>query len=212
MGKATCPRCGESKAHAEFYRDSSQSSGRKSHCKACVLESRRDHWLKHGHTIAAKRRAERSAVRQEGAAIPEVRECPGCDRTLPASAFFRDAGRPDGLSTPCRECKEGYRAERPESWWRADYMKRVRKHGIEPVVESFTRADIVRQQGGERCADCGASESALTLDHRRPVLAGGAHALWNVALVCFDCNMRKLSDSDRAEIRAYRDLKEVMFG
>lgn len=32
--------------------------------------------------------------------------CPGCDRTLPVSEFFRNKHLKDGLQTYCKECQK----------------------------------------------------------------------------------------------------------
>lgn len=45
--------------------------------------------------------------------IPDEKECPTCKETKPASEFFRDKSRRDGLKYSCRDCstqkKPGYK-------------------------------------------------------------------------------------------------------
>lgn len=56
---------------------------------------------------------------------------------------------------------------------------------------SRTKRDIILNRQRCRCADCGALDLALQIDHIKPVAAGGTSDLSNLQGLCAACNMRK---------------------
>src|SRR5699024_3820799 len=133
--------------------------------------------------------------------------CFRCERFLPEDSFYPCKRNKSGLTAYCRECERergrGY-VPKPETAWRRAYWARCRKYGITPVVEEFTREDLIARDG-EGCAECGGATAALELDHVVPVAAGGAHTLSNTRLVDAACNRRKARSEDSALIAAYRE-------
>lgn len=77
----------------------------------------------------------------------------------------------------------------PRRTWSVRTASRAKRCGVEPVVERFTRAEVIDTYG-DRCAYCkvGGFEQ---LDHYVPVAAGGAHVLANVRPTCESCNHKK---------------------
>ena len=59
-----CPRCGVVSEEADFGIDRSQSSGRKSHCKACDRKRGRAYYGTRKDELYAQREAVREAARQ----------------------------------------------------------------------------------------------------------------------------------------------------
>ena len=51
-----------------------------------------------------------------------------------------------------------------------------------------TIAAARRAWDGHRCTRCGATAGPLHVHHRRPVSAGGNHALWNLVTLCVMCH------------------------
>lgn len=100
----------------------------------------------------------------------------------------------DGTCRPkCRECrlKKGreYTRANPHRQWINSYRSRARVLGFEPIVEEFTRADVIRTYGNH-CAYCPTGEFE-ELDHKVPVCLGGPHTLANVRPSCKECNSLK---------------------
>lgn len=44
-----------------------------------------------------------------------TKHCPACEAQLPASAFSRNASRPDGLQSTCKSCRKAARKPRPRT-------------------------------------------------------------------------------------------------
>lgn len=130
-----------------------------------------------------------------------MKKCWICRESLPVEAFNRDKSRRGSLQSRCRACDRAraaaFLAANPHVRWSADYRKRVRRYGFEPVVEDFRLEDLVALRGSG-CHGCGGPEWA-ELDHIVPVSLGGAHCLANVQLLCEECHRDK-TRTDRAWI------------
>jgi HNH endonuclease len=94
-------------------------------------------------------------------------------------AAKRDKGRAD---------RRAYHAANPHIGWSKCYRERARRYGFIPVVEPFTRADVIDHYG-DACHYCGAAFEEL--DHYVAVRDGGPHSLENVRPSCAACNCRK---------------------
>lgn len=93
-----------------------------------------------------------------------MKHCHRCDRTLAATAFGRNSGKPDGLQSQCRECRVGtnatYAANTPE-------RNPQRRAGSEARRQEW---GAFRDNYFEThpCIDCGEStKAALQFDHVR---------------------------------------------
>ena len=107
------------------------------------------------------------------------------------------------------ETARRWRDANPHVWWLSNYRRRADKYGVNPLVEDFTKADVIERHG-DSCFYCetGPFEN---LDHFVPVKAGGPHTLENVRPSCFSCNRAKAdADPDEwlAEQAALDDLTE----
>ena len=86
-----------------------------------------------------------------------------------------------------REYSREYQIANPHKGWESDYRRRSRAAGHVPVVETFTREELIAYWGnGERCVYCDAP--AAEIDHLFPVSLGGQHRLDSVAPSCGSCN------------------------
>ncbi len=81
-----------------------------------------------------------------------------------------------------------YHLKNPHVMWAKGYRDRSVAMGHNPVVEQFTREDVLAEYG-EECVYCGGPFEEL--DHFVPVSKGGAHTLANVRPSCALCNRRK---------------------
>lgn len=84
------------------------------------------------------------------------------------------------------EYRARYYSENPHRFWAGNYRTRALKFGFVPVVEDFTRADVIALYG-DACAHCGGPFEHL--DHFPIAVAlGGHHTLNNVRPSCAPCN------------------------
>jgi hypothetical protein len=127
-----------------------------------------------------------------------TRVCIKCFREKPLTAFAVDRSKPDGRRGTCAECRADYDSE-------ADYRRRSRKHGHQPVVVPFTRDQVVSRYG-DRCYYC-TTGAFQTTDHILCVAAGGHHTLENVVPCCAACNCRKRWAIDEQLIRDFRSSR-----
>jgi hypothetical protein len=129
-----------------------------------------------------------------------TRTCTKCSIEQPVEAFAKDQSRPTGRRSICAECRADYDRE-------ADYRRRSRKHGHQPVVVPFTRRQVVELYG-DRCIYCETGPFEH-IDHVQPVAAGGHHTVENAVPSCAACNRRKRHDVDKLLIHVCRLLKNT---
>ena len=129
-----------------------------------------------------------------------TRVCIKCSGEKPFTAFAVDRSKRDGRRNMCAECRADYDCER-------SYRSRCGEHGHVPVVEPFTRRQIVERYG-DRCYYCqkGAFE---TVDHVLCVRVGGHHTLDNAVPCCFRCNRQKRWDIDELLIRRFYNTAQI---
>ena len=88
-----------------------------------------------------------------------------------------------------REQQAQSRRTHPHRIWVKNYRERAARAGHEPVVEHFTKADVIERYG-DSCFYCETGEFEH-LDHATPVSKGGPHTLDNVRPSCAFCNYSK---------------------
>lgn len=110
------------------------------------------------------------------------------------SAYY--AANRERLSGQRRE----YRTANPHIGWEGRYRTRSRLYGYAPVVESFTRAELIARYG-DQCHHCGGPFEELD-HHPTPVALGGQHTLENCRPSCMDCNRAPIWDIRRARDEA----------
>lgn len=82
-----------------------------------------------------------------------------------------------------------YYHSHPEAWWEYSFRARSKSYGFEPVIESFTRDELIARWGDE-CVHCGGPFEHL--DHYvTPVFRGGAHTIENCRPSCASCNFAR---------------------
>lgn len=81
-----------------------------------------------------------------------------------------------------------YKAVSPHVSWESRYRRRAKRYGFEPVVESFTKDELIARWG-DACWHCGGPFEQL--DHYvTPVALGGHHTLENCRPSCAPCNTK----------------------
>lgn len=167
----TCTKCGEAKPLTEYHRKKARRDGRQARCKTCLLAQQAAYAAR---TEIKARRAEYNAEYRER---PDVKA-----RLAECKADYYAANRETIL-----ERRAEYRATRPHMSWVSEYRRRAKKYGFEPVIEPFTKDDLVARWG-DACWHCGGPFEQL--DHYvTPVALGGHHTLENCRPSCAPCNM-----------------------
>ena len=138
-----------------------------------------------------------------------MKACTRCGEVKPLNQFHRDKNMRDGRCSGCKPCeiarKAKYRttpeakaqrlaynanrrATSPHVFWEFKYLERANAHGFEPVVESFTKDELIARWGDE-CFHCKGEWTEL--DHwPRAVSKGGHHTLESCRPSCVPCNRR----------------------
>lgn len=97
--------------------------------------------------------------------------------------------------------RKAHWAANPHIQWESGYRTRARRYGLAPVIESFTREEMIAYwNNGERCIYCDGPFQEI--DHLIPVGLGGHHVISNVAPSCTPCN--------RANINTVRTTRKTL--
>ena len=98
--------------------------------------------------------------------------CSGCKQELPESGFNKDACKPDGLQTQCRDCKRA--AQRKDYQKKkgiyADRMRKRReanpekKQAHEAVRRAIRKGVLVRP---DSCSQCGNNQMRIEAHHHK---------------------------------------------
>jgi hypothetical protein len=158
--------------------------------------------------------------------VPEaaLKTCSTCRTEKPLEGFVRDAGRPDGRYTRCKDCSREYyqqnssqiRATNQE--YREKNRARVRAWNERYNIRRyfFTKARTIRQRAnGEPCATykqlaqlwkfqrgvCALTGVRLnreiaSIDHVIPLVRGGTSTIENLRWVTYSVNLAKRDLSD----------------
>ena len=97
MTEKKCSACHEVKPAAAFVLSLNTKSGLFSYCKDCQ------------RLVKAANHS-----RLHDAHVPEERKCATCGAVLPATKFYQDLKRADGLMTECKSCNN----QRGRQWYR----------------------------------------------------------------------------------------------
>ena len=192
MDEKECTKCGETTPLDEFANDRTKRDGRSTRCRTCRQVADRERWARGADQINARRRATHAANPEKLRAVARAK-------------YERDASYRAARRSRARR----QRAEKPEQLWAGHYRHAARARGFDPVVEDFTKDDVIEKYG-DACFYCetGAFEE---LDHFHPTSKGGLHTLENVRPSCLPCNrMKQDADPDEwlAEQAALDDLTE----
>lgn len=171
----TCRTCSRPLPLASFHRRRDAKDGRQSRCRDCTNEHERARRLSSLTPEQHRERERRAQLTDE-------------DKRARRRAYDR-----------------AYRAAHPEVAWRSLYRQRVKRYGLEPIEEPFTKADVIDRYG-DGCWHCTDGEFE-ELDHFPvPVADGGSHTLENVRPACRRSNVQGARGARLCrELRAERD-------
>lgn len=154
MTKA-CSKCSVVKPLDEYHRNKGRKDGRLAQCKPCVL-----------------------AQRAEYEARPEVKarkaEYRANNRDRRRTAWWPGYYKANKASILARRAE--YKAANPQIYWESTYRKRSIEYGFTPVVESFTKEQLIARWGSN-CWHCKTGPFEQLDHYLVPVRLGGAHSL-----------------------------------
>jgi 5-methylcytosine-specific restriction endonuclease McrA len=177
-GMKTCTRCEKELFLERFYRDRNGHGGFRSICKACT-SSKMKNW--YGDNQERQRDRQRVRFAANNAAIREGD-------------------------------KERYRRNREARIQLATevgHRRRTRLKGAERADAGINHKEL-RERDGSQCCHCGVEMSfdtlrrgeyeprRATIEHIIPICRGGLHVWDNVALACWECNIRRGARGSRA--------------
>lgn len=204
----TCNTCGEAKSLDEYHRNNRSPDGRLNNCKACCAEKSKRYrarpevkarqaeynrtWVEANREHVRARQAEydkqyyqanrerKLAYGAEYRARPEVKEH--------ISERMREYRARPEVKARSSDYMRTYQAENMHLWWESDYATRAKRAGFEPVVESFTKDELIARWG-DSCFHCGGPFEEL--DHWPvPISRGGHHSLESTRPSCQQCNAK----------------------
>lgn len=173
MTDKRCPRCSKSKPLIEFNRNRSSRDGLARWCKACSKAYKLEY------------RA-RPAVRERERAYDAARHEAQKDQIHARQAEYRERNAEHITAR-----QSAHNAANPHLAWVRNYRHRVTVLGLTPVIEHFTKADVIARYG-DHCTYCEVGPFEQ-LDHDLPVSRGGPHTLENVRPACIPCNLSKFN-------------------
>ena len=182
MDSKTCTKCGESKPLDEYHKQKSARDGRQARCKECAIRG-----VAEWYTANRDRALEKMA---EYRARPEVKARRAEYHAEHWAEYYgRNRDKRIAQSTEYHEAN-------PHVRWVADYRIRAKRYGFAPVVETFTKDELIERHC-DKCYLCGGDWDQL--EHVKPVSRGGAHSLENCRPACEPCNRRAWAEYRRAE-------------
>ena len=154
----------------------------------------------------------------------DSKTCTKCGEPKPLDLFHKNSRAKDGKRPDCKLCVNArnaawelanradylaanheqisaraaayYRNAEPGVFWERTYRQRAKKFGLDPVMDHFTRAELIAKWG-DACYLCGGDWDQL--EHVTPVSRGGEHSLENCRPACEPCNHRAWAEYRRAE-------------
>jgi len=208
----TCTKCGDTKTHGEFSRNSSTKDGLQSQCKTCAAAYRAEHAeeyaayqavyrAEHSEEKAAHDAAYRAEHRDEAAAyFAAYRAAHREEKSSYMAAYY--ASHRDERAVAMRAYSAGH-AEDIAAYkkvWRAGHSEEIaacnrnreaRKLGNGGThTAADIRAQYARQKG--TCFWCHEKvRDTYHVDHVMPVILGGSNGPENLVIACPTCNLSK---------------------
>lgn len=195
----TCRNCKSSKPLDDFNSDSTGKFGRKGTCRECESAIRRQ---RTAERVAAREELARLHYEANKEAIDAENATPEADRRRREREYQREYYKAN-LEHIRRRRERNLHVQ-----WRGAYVKRAKRYGIDPVVQNFTKAQLIARWGDKCFHCCGPFEE---LDHWPVAVAlGGEHSLENCRPSCYTCNREQTGPVRIARNKALRQstLKE----
>lgn len=183
----TCTKCKIEKPLDEYHRQKAGKYGRRGECKTCVSVQRAEY---NARPEVKARQALLYAENKEGVlsrqaeyrARPDVKE-----RNAEYMAGYNAEYYAENRDRERARAAEHYAAN-PHVTWESNARKRAKHYGYTPVIESFTREELIARWGNE-CFHCKGEWTEL--DHWPiPTVRGGHHVIENCRPSCAPCNWK----------------------
>lgn len=204
--KKTCTKCGENRPVSEYYR-------RKAQCKECSRAYTRE-WVtanKEQKRQADRAYYEKNSERLKSKQSDYYYENREADQARRRSYYLanekQEKARKAAWQAEHAERIAAHRKANPQMAWANGYRQRARLHGLTPVIEYFTKADVTARYG-DVCAYCETGPFEH-LDHAVPVSKGGPHTLANVRPSCAACNFTKNDRTDEEFFALQAELDDL---
>lgn len=181
-----CTGCNTDKPLDDYSPAKQGKHGRQAKCKACKAA-----YALNRLSDPSKRASKQAQERERRDSDTDYRAKRNAQSLgLNLKRYANDAEfRAKALATSKRHA-----AANPHLVWKKTAIYRLKQFGFTPIVEDFTRGDVVRAYGDE-CFYCGGGFTEL--DHFKPISAGGPHTLANVRPCCDGCNsIKRAQDGD----------------
>ena len=170
-----CAKCNKIKRIEAFWPDSQGDDGYHQVCETCALEGARQ--------VKAK---------------PKKKKCPMCEQVLPASMFYKNAGKSsgDGLSWYCKRCQRTETSNavhgKPDYYNRKSLENYYARRAAPGHITEIEKQELFDRYG-RKCLCCKRPEGAveLTIDHVIPLSRGGENTIENAQVLCRGCNAVK---------------------
>lgn len=203
MGEKRCTKCQTVKAIAEFGQLKRYKDGLNPWCKQCNRDNANRHRLANLDAISAKRKAKYRANPE-----PVIRRVRDYARRNPevvrqASRRYYQATREQRLAymaeyyrkdpRRCLDISARAKAKKPDYYRLVNAAttatRRARLRNVQQIP--FTTDQLAQRLAyyGNRCWMC--NEPGTTVDHVKPIVAGGPNMLANLRPACGPCNSGK---------------------
>ena len=203
-----CPKCGETKALAQFSKNRNTKDGLQTHCKACNHAYQQANRERISARDKARRIVDGEKMRAQSRANyakhREQRLEYGRNRYQQRREEYSAYGKARySLIAEYKKAKSReWRAANPQRYkeqldkWRAENLdkhnenaRKRRARLRDAKTGTITRKEIQRLLSAP-CAYCGVTEN-ITVDHVVPLARGGDHTIGNFLPACKTCNSRK---------------------
>lgn len=192
-----CTRCGETKPLDDFAPEKRVKDGKSARCRECIREVWNENRDKNSAAQKAYRDRNPEKMRDKARAYYAANK----HKQKETRKAYRDQRR-----EWMKDYLVAYYAENTHKKWEGKYRNRARKYGLEPVVESFTKDELIARYG-DACFHCGGPFEQL--DHwPLAVVRGGPHVLENCRPSCAECNRISWRDEATQLINDLADITE----
>ncbi len=209
-----CSKCGEEKPASEFGPERRNRDGLSSRCRQCDRERVQVYRAENRESVNARKRELYATEHDRHLRYSRTYQARHTGKTNAAALAWYKRNR-DVVNARLRQRREAnpeaFREYEQQKYQRkADQYRQTRRlhaakrrgmiaaNGVEPV-----RIERLIARDGLICHICHrpVPRGEVSLDHLVPIVAGGPHAEWNLALAHRRCNFRRGAGRTPAQLR-----------
>lgn len=197
-----CTRCGET--------DQSKFSTHRYYCRACVRYHNRKH-------------AEKKGIPEKFIPLiaPGMKQCAMCKDMKSLTEYSNSKRGRFGKSAYCKPCASLYQLgyithetrrertrlyrENNKYWWR--FLHRLHQFNCRQLIKKTADGSVTKEflqtlYDEVECYYCKeeVSEDRKTMEHKHPLVKGGAHSAHNLVMACLSCNSSKAGKTEQEYI------------